>query len=583
LIFEKKENYVIKDKKPLNIYLADLANDLFEIDNKSIPIGVGYVGAYCKGFWGSDVNLKLFRTAAPLLDEILKNSPHIIGFGSYDWNYNLTLAVARKVKEVCPGVVVVMGGANVDADPVKNREFLEANPCIDLLVFGDGELPFAEIVRRCLEGGDVRSVPIDGARFLYEGELVMGEAMDAVEEPDSVPSPYLSGMLDGFLTDERLVPVLQKVRGCPFSCSFCVSGNQKGRMRSFSAGRVMAEIDYLRNHAANRMIRFADDNFGIFKDDLEVARHLDRTHREHGYPVGLRVYTSKKLNGTTRELTLALKDLSLMNISFQSINPAALANIKRSMPPMVEISNLLSFARANNIPTGTELILGLPGETLESVKAMIDKVMELKFDSVSIVVLWLLRGTELSKSRGQYGFKSKFMLAENAVSMVDGEISFEEDELAVSSNTYSFEDYRIFLKYLFICDFSIASGYAKELLFHGISFGVKPSAVFDEMLLNSDLYPVINKTTDGFLKHYLAHMFDSREELGVFVRENIDGWVKHKESITSISKCRMVQEFVADMLFKDPELKVLSEFEGAINVLFPGEDRELFYSLTKHM
>ena len=94
----------------LQIYLADLANELYEIDNKSIPIGVGLVGAYCKEKFGDQVALKVFRTFEPFWESVLESPPDIVGFGSYDWNSNLSLAAAKKVKEVNPNCMIVLGG-----------------------------------------------------------------------------------------------------------------------------------------------------------------------------------------------------------------------------------------------------------------------------------------------------------------------------------------------------------------------------------------------------------------------------------------------------------------------------------------
>lgn len=581
-----------EDKKILNVYLADLANDLFEIDNKSIPIGIGYVGAYCKSVFGSGVNLKLFRTATPLLEEINKNPPDIVGLGSYDWNYNLTLKIAQKIKKMYPEIIIVVGGANVDISPSENKLFLEHNAFVDCLVFGDGERPFSKIVQLGLDldktediGELIRATPIDGVRSLCKGELVMGEKLDNVKELDEIPSPYLTGLFDEFLEDGQLMPIIQKVRGCPNHCTFCVSGSHSTKLRSFSVERVKAEIDYLRKNAKNRILRMSDDNFGIFKGDLQIAEYLNETNKKHHYPVGLKVYTSKYFNKDSQEMALLLRSLSLLNISLQTADATILKTIKRSQSSLDEILKNLDFARKNSLPTGSEVILGLPGETLTTAKATIDTAVGLKFDSITVLVLWLLRGSSMASraSREKYQFKSKYMLAENAISMVDGEISFEADELAVASSTYSYEDYKTFLRYSFICDFAIGSGYAKELLYHGLSFGVNPSRVFDELLSHPNLYPTVNKTTDAFLENYLGHMFDTRDELGDFIRKNVDNWIAHKKGLTVICKSRMIPEFVIGMLFKDPEQKVFCEFEKAINALYDGPDHASFSEITKNV
>ena len=75
----------------VKIYLCDLANDFNGIDNKSIPLGVGFVATYCKKIHKDNVDIKIYRTYKKFIDDVKKSPPDIAGFGSYDWNYNLTL------------------------------------------------------------------------------------------------------------------------------------------------------------------------------------------------------------------------------------------------------------------------------------------------------------------------------------------------------------------------------------------------------------------------------------------------------------------------------------------------------------
>ena len=73
----------------IKISLCDLANDLNGIDNKSIPIGVGYIASYCKKIHGESVDIKIFRTFTEFWEDTKQHPPDIAGFGSYDWNHNL--------------------------------------------------------------------------------------------------------------------------------------------------------------------------------------------------------------------------------------------------------------------------------------------------------------------------------------------------------------------------------------------------------------------------------------------------------------------------------------------------------------
>ena len=75
----------------IKISLCDLANDLNGIDNKSIPLGIGFIGAYCKENHKEDVDINLFRTYSQFWEDVEDSPPEIAGFGSYDWNYKKLL------------------------------------------------------------------------------------------------------------------------------------------------------------------------------------------------------------------------------------------------------------------------------------------------------------------------------------------------------------------------------------------------------------------------------------------------------------------------------------------------------------
>ena len=154
--------------KKIKVSLCDLANDLNGIDNKSIPIGVGYVSAYCKKIHGDSVTLNVFRTFRKFWEDALKQPPDVVGFGSYDWNYNLTLTTINKLKKLNKNCLIIFGGANAEIDPEDNKIFLKKNKNIDFIVYGDGEKPFSNILENykkldmCEDWRNkIKSTPID--------------------------------------------------------------------------------------------------------------------------------------------------------------------------------------------------------------------------------------------------------------------------------------------------------------------------------------------------------------------------------------------------------------------------------------
>jgi radical SAM superfamily enzyme YgiQ (UPF0313 family) len=569
----------------LKIYLADLANNFVEFDNKTIPIGVGYVGAYCKKRFGNRVDLHVFRTYKALRDKVQADPPDVLGLGTYDWNFNLSNKVAEQVKKAHPNCLTILGGANIQSDPSDNREFLKNNPSVDCLIYDDGEFPFAsliELLLKCTEEDHIsfiKRTPIDGVRSLVDDQIVMGKPNDNVQDLDVIPSPYLMGLFDDLLKNPDLMPIIQNVRGCPYLCSFCVSGSQGHKIRSFSYERVISEIEYFKKNTENSVLRFSDDNFGVVEQDIQIAEYIRKSFDTENYPLALKAYSAKKLTERTRRLAVILKPLMLMCISFQTTTQEVLKLTKRYSAPIKDATFNLEFARQHGIATATELIFGLPGETLESMKEVINKTVSLNFDSMALGSLWLLRGAELNepKSRETYEYRSQFMIGENALT-VDGDFSsFEADEIVVASKFFSHEEWIRFIQYQFLIQLIVYFGYSKELLYFAIREGkMELTDILDELLDNKSKYPFTNQEVNDYSSKFTNNMFDSQSDLEEHLNSILENLSKNKEGLAALSKHRMVYNFVIKLLFDDQENQFLNEIQNAIQNLYKGDDLKLF-------
>jgi len=559
--------------RKIKVALCDLANDMNGIDNKSIPIGVGFICAYCKKIHGDSIEIKVFRTFKQFWEDAHKQPPDIVGFGSYDWNYNLTLTTIKKLKDLNKDCLVVFGGANAEISMEDNKVFLAKHPNIDYIVYGDGEKPFSNIIENYKKLGmckewrtKLKSIPIDGCRTLHDGKLIHGEPYDAVMDLMEIPSPYLTGVFDELLQNPVLTPILQNIRGCPYLCRFCVSGTQLGKIRNFSLERIKEEITYLRNNAKNRIIRFSDDNFGIIKHDLEVAKYIRECFDTYKYPAALKVYSAKKQNDRTREVGLILKPLMTYTVSFQTITPKVLKETTRISATHKEAVDSINFARKNGMPTATELIFGLPGETLESWKEVINKTLSYGFDSVIMNPLWLLKGSDLNRAsaRETNQYVSKFMVAENAVTQHDDFISVERDEITVQSKYFTYEEWKIFLKYQINLLMTNFYGYGKDLMYYANNINIKPTTLFDHVLSDPKKYPTINDLVESYVKSYTENMFDTEEELYSFINDNLEKFKKDKEYLIRLASKRGLLVYIVKYMLKDPEKKYLREIRDAI-------------------
>ncbi|MBF0106974.1 MAG: hypothetical protein HQM16_16800 [Deltaproteobacteria bacterium] len=304
----------------------------------------------------------------------------------------------------------------------------------------------------------------------------------------------------------------------------------------------------------------------MIEHDIKLAEYIRDSFEKTQYPVGLKAYSAKRQNERTRKVALILNPLMVYCLSFQTTTPAVLKETKRVSALHQVVKESLHFARLNGLATATELIFGLPFETIPSWKTVIDQTMAYKFDSISMNPLWLLKGSDLNRPeiREQYGYNSKFMLAENAITITKDFISIEVDEIAIASKYYSFDDWNTFLKYQILILLFNYFGYGKELILHALTAGIKCTDLFDHLLTHADQFPVVGEMTTSYTQHYTRNLFDTKDALMSFVESHYKTWQNNKEALVAMSKSRAVFSFVIKYIFDDPKAQVLSEIATAI-------------------
>jgi hypothetical protein len=235
----------------------------------------------------------------------------------------------------------------------------------------------------------------------------------------------------------------------------------------------------------------------------------------------------------------------------------------------------LEYAREHDLPTGTELIFGLPGETFDSWKEVINKTVGYCFNSIQIQPLWLLKGSDLSRKevREEIQYKSKFMLAENAVTIADEFFSIEKDEIAVQSKYYSFEEWKISLKYLILIKMFLMYGYGRELIYYSFNIGVQPTDLFDVMTAHPEVYPNVCELTSDYVNTFTGNMFDTEEDLISYVESFVGGTKGNKEGLMALGKERGFYQYLAKYYFDDKENGLLKEIRNCIVRCYEGDDK----------
>lgn len=304
----------------------------------------------------------------------------VVFFSTYIWNYKVSLEIARSIKEHKKDCIVVFGGPQVPESPEAMERFLRNYPFIDLGCYGEGEIPFLEILCN-FKDRTWEKVPSIGF-FTKHSNFMYISSWKRIENLDEIPSPYLEKVFDRLIEDnpkEEWSALIETNRGCPYSCAFCYWGKKKkNKIFQYSLDRVFKEVDWLSRNKI-QFVFCCDGNFGIFKRDFDIAEKVVKNNRKYGYPQAFSVQNTKNSSKKIFMIQKILTDAGLqkgVNIALQSLNKDTLESINRVNISSEEYSSLQRMFTRNKIPTFSDMIIGLPMETYDSFTRGVSIVIE---------------------------------------------------------------------------------------------------------------------------------------------------------------------------------------------------------------
>lgn len=439
------------------IYLADLTHTTITISNDSFPLNIGLVAAYLKKFY-PELEIELFKYPDSLKEALDKKIPKILALSNYPWNTHLNLSFLKYIKNKDKGCITVMGGPNMSRDKRKQYDFLLQNKdTVDFYCLEEGEQSFKNLFDHALKNNfDLKSMKgdkINSCAYLkdwpfqeYEKFLTIGH-LERLNDLEQVPSPYLTGLLDKFF-DDKLSPLVETHRGCPFTCTYCHEGmGFPKKITQYTLERVKKELDYIADHIGGKVtnLMFADPNFGAFDCHLEIAEKIKETHDRTGYPKTIFASTAKNKKDNLVKISRILKGISMpIWMSVQSMTAAVLTNIKRNNISVEQMIRIQEELEQDNINSKSELILCLPGETYSTHFDSLVKLMEMKMGQIITYQLMLVNGSEMNDDliRAQYGFQTRFRVIPRSITQLPGmDRAIETEEIVVATKDMSFEDY----------------------------------------------------------------------------------------------------------------------------------------------
>jgi radical SAM superfamily enzyme YgiQ (UPF0313 family) len=294
----------------------------------------------------------------------------MVAFSTYVWNHRYNYELARQIKARNPNTVILFGGPE---PAITDVNIFQDNPFMDLIICYEGEITF----KRVLEVFDTKNwESVAGLLINRNGEAVKTEEAKRIESLEEVESPYLSGIFDQLIADHPEVTwqgTLETNRGCPYQCTFCDWGSLTyNKVKKFKLERVFAELEWMAQHNFD-WISITDANFGMYPErDGMIADKIIECQEKYGSPRTFSVAWAKNQKKEVIDIVKKLLDAKGFNqgltLSVQSLDLDVLENIRRKNMEMNKLNEVFELCDQRNIPAYTELILGLPGETLETWK-----------------------------------------------------------------------------------------------------------------------------------------------------------------------------------------------------------------------
>lgn len=347
-----------------------------------LPYSIGMLWAYVKDDDVVTSNLKLnqiiwhredVKTTAQKLSQ-----DKIIGFSCYIWNKNYNYALAKEIKKINPNVILLFGGPEIQ---IENPNVYHDFPFMDIIVKGEGEITFKKTISQLIDSNyelDIDKLSTIKGLLLDNNENIIDTGKAArIGNLTDLPSPYLTGVFDQLIKDTKHIEwnaTLETNRGCPYACTFCDWGSLTyNKVKTYDLDRVFAELEWIGKHKCGFM-SICDANFGMFFErDNAIADKIIEVQAKYGYPYYFTTSWAKNQKKEVVEIVRKFIDAPGMrnqglNISVQSMDHSVLENIKRKNLEQHHIEEVFKLCDKANIHVYTEIILGLPGETLTSWK-----------------------------------------------------------------------------------------------------------------------------------------------------------------------------------------------------------------------
>lgn len=328
-----------------------------------------------------------------ILDVIKPKKPDLIGISCLTQTAPDVFSLAKKIKQYDKTTPLVLGNLHAS---LFAQEILK-NRIADIVVHGEGEYTFLELINAIEDGKDLKGV--EGISFLSEDRVVHTPPRPFIENLDELPFPawhlFPLKKYRLFSFDEIKSPamIISGSRGCPYRCTFCSLLIMGNRRRKRSPRNIADEFEYLSNNFGYKQISFVDPIFPMRKEEgLEFCQELT----SRGLHKRVVWTTETRVDRVDRELLERMKEAGCRRImyGFESGAKSVLESLQKGFS-LEDATRTMKITRDVGIETIGFFMLGAPGETLETIEETINFAKELNIDFAKFTILVPYPGTKI--------------------------------------------------------------------------------------------------------------------------------------------------------------------------------------------
>lgn len=365
----------------------------------NVPLAAGYLALYARRQGLTDrYAIEIFpprlantHSDQGLVAAILARRPWLVGFTCYLWNIERTLWIASALKARDPAIQIILGGPEITADNL----WVLHHHAVDFAAIGEGEQTFFELLSS-LDEHPRPPKPIDGL-FVRGQTLGLPAFRRPLPHLDAISSPYLEGLLD--VADEEML-LLETIRGCIFKCKFCYYPKSYDDLYFLSREKLEANLQAAVRGGAREVV-LLDPTLNQRKQFDDFLRLLADYNPDQQFTY----FGELRAEGIQAETARLLKaaNFSEVEIGLQSVS-------RQTQDLMDRRNNMKAFERGvtamidAGIDVKVDLIIGLPGDTPESIRQGFDYLLASQaFTSVQVFNLAILPGTAFRQEAAELG------------------------------------------------------------------------------------------------------------------------------------------------------------------------------------